>query len=358
MLMEPHRPNEQIAIVDARITEKEDANLKEYQELPIGELTLGDSDLPNRPEFGKNGESVILRANVFELRLEDGRQFFTYRVDVDQRLRDSKHKRRDFLQTILQRLPELKALGPGVVTDYESLLVTSAKIDLGPTNQKTYAIPYYDRGFPEGQVGAGEINFTFTLSLLKPISSADLSRYVESSPATIRESQSANAEVTCALNAVIAGHPNKERGVYHGGQNKFFRYPSDRGSASNYDLQGGLIAVRGYWYHVRFATLRIILNIHGTCNPFYKEINARELMQEFEDLNGKQQNLNGFFHKLRVKTSYTKGPNHTTITKFKTVTGVSSGSADETRFKPNPSLSEASVSITQYFSTGEFAAAV
>ena len=261
---------------------------------------------------------------------------------------------RDFFRTILQRLPELKPIGQGVATDYVSLLVTSAKLDLGPTDKKTYAIPYYNREGSEDKVQAGGTPFRFTLSLMHPFSSADVLRYISFTPYDLCGSPGADGEVIRALNVVVTGHARKDQDIYQGGQNKFFRYPSNRSTASNYDLQGGLIAVRGYFYSVRFATLRVLLNVHGQCNPFYKALNACDLMQEVQDLDDAPQALNDFFHMLRVKTSYTKGPNGTSITKVKTVIGVSPENANSTKFKFRRSHSETTVSVAQYFATGKF----
>ena len=330
--------------------------MEEYLDLCKSQHSLGDPNLPNRPGFAQNGNSALLRANHFELRLADGQQIFPYKADVDQRLHKSKRQLRDFFRTILQRLPELKPVGLGVATDYVSLLVTSAKLDLGPTDRKTYAIPYYEREHPEEKVQAGAKPFEFTLTLQKPIASVDFARYTGSDSAVLGGTESANSEILRVLDVIVAGEPNKDQGVYQSGPNTFFRYPNDRISAGNFNLEGGLIAVRGYFYSVRFATLRVLLNVHGQCKPFYKAINAHELMQEFECNGGKLQALNDFFRMLRVTTSYTKGPNGSSITKHKTVMGLSQEDADNTKFKMTRHQSEVTVSVTQYFDTGEPAA--
>ena len=204
---------------------------------------------------------------------------------------------------------------------------------------------------------AGNPPFRFTLTLLQPISLVDLPSYVGSNPSVLSAGQSTDSETIRALNIIIAAHPSKDQGVYQGGQNKYFRYPSDPRSFSNYDLLGGLIAVRGYFYSIRFATLRVLLNVHGQCNPFYKAINACELMQEFENLSEKPHALMDFFRMARVMTSYTKGPNNTFVTKVKTIVGLSVGNADNTKFNLTRVQSKVTVSVAQYFKSGEFAAA-
>lgn len=350
------RPPGPKAKINAGITLKENADLQENQNPSIDQHSLEDTNLPNRPAFAKIGVSVDLRANLFEISLSDSQQLFPYKAEFDQRLQDNKRQTGWFFQTILQELPELKSMGDGVATDYASLLVTSAKIDLGPTNRKTFTMGYYKRGGQGDPVRAGAKPFEFTLSSLPPITSADLSRYVGSSPAILGESESTDSEVIRTLNVIIAGHPNKDPGVYQGGQGRLFRYPT-RSEASSFDLQGGLIAVRGYFYSVRFATLRVLLNVHGQCNPFYKVGDARALMQEFKDLVGEKAGaLEGFFHLLKVRTSYMKA-NGKPITNFRTVVGLSAGNANDTKFKQTGRQPEATISVAQYFSSRKFGAA-
>ena len=250
-------------MVDAEVTKMEDALMKEFHELLKSDLFFQKTDLPHRPDYGKTGVPVILRANHFDVHLDETRQLFLYNADVDQHLRDSKLKLRCFLQTILQRLPELqpKNTGPGVgvASDYISLVVTSKKIELGPTDEKTYSIPYYDReGSPVKAVGQG---FTFTLSFLQPISFTDLLRHVKSSPAVSSQNESADGTMKRALNAIITDHPSRSQGVYLGAPNTFFQYSNE--NFSDFDLLGGLVAVRGYCYSTQFGTGRIRLNIHG-----------------------------------------------------------------------------------------------
>lgn len=80
-----------------------------------------------------------------------------------------------------------------------------------------------------------------------------------------------------ALNIIMANHPNRQDGVFQSGQNRFFRYP-DADLYPSLDLQGGLIAVRGYYSSVRCATSRILLNLNAQCSPFYKAVNLVGLM--------------------------------------------------------------------------------
>ena len=164
----------------------------------------------------------------------------------------------------------------------------------------------------------------------------------------------------------MASHPNKDPDIYQGGQNKFFRYPSPD-EFSNYDLEAGLIAVRGYYSSVRFSTERILLNLNSQCTPFYKVMNARELVQEFLQSRPRDWSaaLESFLWKLRVKTSYMRASDGTPIDKDWSIIGfahkktkfgmndkIELRNATEINFKLEEK--KATISVKEYFLTGEF----
>lgn len=300
-------------------------------------------------------------------------RLFTYEVVIDDRLGNSR-KCQLFMKSALRQLPELRALGSGVATDYASFIVASAKIDLGPSDHKTFTLEYYDTEIPEGRVKAPHGKaFKLQMSLIRPLSYSDVSSFMGPDATSSNGSDTADTEAVRALNVIMASHPNKDPNVYQAGQNKFFRYPS-HDAFSNYDLGGGLIAVRGYYSSVRFSTSRILLNLNSQCTPFYKSENARELVQEFQkSAPGGWPALESFLWMLRVKTSYTKAPDGTPIPKVRSVVGISlkrvqaSGTdktvrkdefdlsnANETRFKLRSPQPEATVSVKEFFLAGEF----
>ena len=370
-----YRQPGQAAVADASITRKENANLKEYHEAIRSQTSVDGFDLPLRPAYGDKGLPITLLANYLQVAMIDTQQLFTYEAVLDKRLHN-KRQRRQFIETALKSVRELKDLGDGIATDYASLMVTSTKISLGPSETKTFVIEYYDTEFPEGRVLAKGIPFQLDLSLAGTISSADLSRYIMSgtadSSATV-DSEPADTKAVQTLNIVMQSHPNKEIGVYQGGRAKFFYYPTDPDIFNNFDLLGGLIAVRGYYSSVRFSTSRTLLNLNGQCSPFYKSINVRELMQMFQKMTpGNWQALEYFLKRLRVKTSYMKRSDGSPIQKVKTVNGFSHkmeqdpvtkkprgnanfncGNAIEIKFKRAGRPLEGPVSVRDYFQTGE-----
>ena len=298
-------------------------------------------------------------------------RLFTYEIVIDDRLKVSR-KRKHFMESAFRQLPELRALGSGVATDYSSLIVASAKVDLGPNDHKTFTLEYYDTEIPECRVTAHGESFKLQMSLIGPLSSSDLSRFMGPDPSSSNHSETVDTEAVRAMNIIMAGHRNKDPNIYQGGRNKFFRYPS-QDAFRNYDLGGGLIAVRGYYSSVRFSTSRMLLNLNSQCTAFYKSGNARDLVQEFQTLTpGDSLALENFLFKLRVKTSYMKAPDGTPISKVKTIVGLSLkrvqdigtdnaggkaefdlGTAIETRFKLQGYQPEKSMSVKEYFLTGE-----
>lgn len=262
-----------------------------------------------------------------------------------------------------------------MATDYASLIVASAKVDLGRNDHRTFTLASYDTELPGSRVTAPPGNhFKLQMSHIGVLSSADLLRFMGPDLTNSNYSDTADIEAVRALNIVMASHPNKDPSVYQGGQNKFFRYPSQN-MFSNYDLGAGLIAVRGYYSSVRFSTSRTLLNLNSQCSPFYKAMNARDLVQEFQSSvsAGDWSALGKFLWMLRVKTSYMRAPDGTQNLKVKTVVGFSHkkvqasgnnqaggldefnhGNANEITFELKGHQPEVTVSVKEYFLTGRF----
>lgn len=304
--------------------------------------------------------------------MNSDQHLFTYEIVVDERL-TVKRKRQHFIESLFTQIPELRALGPGVATDYASLIVTSARVNLGRDDQGTFTLGSYSTELPGVSVTAPPGKpFKLEMSVIGTLSSSDLSRFMGPDLTNSNHSDTADMEAVRALNVIMASHPNKDPDVYQGGQNKFFRYPS-QDTFSNYDLEAGLIAVRGYYSSVRFSTSRILLNLNSQCTPFYKVMTAQELVQEFLASGPHDWSavLKRFLYKLRVETSYMRAPDAARIRKswsvidfaHKTVqiskidqavakTKIELRNANEIKFKLHDQ--EATVSVKAYFLTSEF----
>ena len=297
---------------------------------------------------------------------------FTYSIVIDERL-GSRRKRQHFMETALRQLQGLKALGSGVATDYAGLIVTCAKVDLGSSDHSTFTLEFYDTEFPEGRVTAPSGSpFKLQMSLVGTLSSSDLGKFMGLDLTGSAHSGMVINEAVHALNIIMAAHPNNTPDVYQSGQNKFFRYPSPE-SFSSYNLGGGLIAVRGYFSSVRFSTSRMLLNLNSRCTPFYRTMNVRELVHEFQkSAPGNWPALEEYLRNLRVKTSYMTAPGGKSVSKVRSVIGFSHkrplagvgnkrlgnadfdhGNANEITFKLK-GQSEKMVSVKQYFLARQF----
>lgn len=320
--------------------------------------------MPNRPSYGDQGKKVILRTNNMEVTMNSEQQLFMYKFVIDGGI-SSRRKRQQILESALRQLQELRTLGPGVATDYSSLLITSTKLDLDSDDHKTITLDYDDTGTAEGRETAPYDNpVKLQISLISVLSSSDFLPFTDPSLVNFTHSDTTDTMGVCALNIILTSHPNKDAGVYRVGQNKFFRYPS-QDIFNNYDLGGGLIAVRGYYCSTRFSTSRILLNLNAQCAPFYKTINVRELVQEFQHSTpGDWPALQHFLWQLQVETSYMKAADGTPRIWTRRIVGFSHkkmqsgefnhGDANEIKFKLKGRQPETIVSVKDYFFEREF----
>lgn len=299
-----------------------------------------------------------------EVTMNSEQQLFMYKFVIDGGI-SSRRKRQQILESALRQLQELRTLGPGVATDYSSLLITSTKLDLDSDDHKTITLDYDDTGTAEGRETAPYDNpVKLQISLISVLSSSDFLPFTDPSLVNFTHSDTTDTMGVCALNIILTSHPNKDAGVYRVGQNKFFRYPS-QDIFNNYDLGGGLIAVRGYYCSTRFSTSRILLNLNAQCTPFYKTINVRELVQEFQHSTpGDWPALQHFLWQLQVETSYMKAADGTPRIWTRRIVGFSHkkmqsgefnhGDANEIKFKLKGRQPETIVSVKDYFFEREF----
>lgn len=305
--------------------------------------------------------------------MDSERQLFMYEIVIDDRI-TSRYKRQHFMDSALRQLQELRTLGPVVATDYSSLLVAPTKMDLNSSDHTTFTLEFYDIGTVEDRVAAPHGKpFKLHVSLIGILSSSDFLPFTDPGLANFKHSDATGTKGVHALNIILASHPNKDKDVYRVGQNKFFRYPS-QDTFSNYDLGGGLIAVRGYYCSARFSTSRILLNLDAQCTPFYKTMNVRELVQDFQQSTpGDWPALQHFLWRLQVKTSYMKAADGTPRIWTRRIVGFSHkkvqpggcdkangmtefnhGDASEIKFKLKERQAETLVSVKDYFLKREF----
>ena len=161
------------------MTRKENANLKAYQELRLGQLPLNELSIPNRPSYGDKSARVTLWTNNLEVSMNRDRQIFTYEIVIDNRL-VTRRKRQYFIVTALRQIPELRAPGSGVATDYASIIFASVSLDRGRSSHETFTLENYATEIPVGRVRAPAGNRSkLQISLTGSLSASDFLRFTD-----------------------------------------------------------------------------------------------------------------------------------------------------------------------------------
>ena len=206
----------------------------------------------------------------------------------------------------------------GLATDYANIILTSKPLNLGPNGIKIFELVYRD--VEDLIARSNATKYTFTISSAGSVPTQELLRYLASTT-TDPSDFAGKADAVQALNIIVARTPNFNADVFQSGQNKFYRYPRNEGEYL--DLEGGLIAVRGYYSSVRTSTLRTLLNINAQTSLFYPAYNMVKLMEKFGVYEYQWLDLERFIAKLRVKTEYLKDKNGEIEAQVKTVVGFS-----------------------------------
>lgn len=296
--------------------------------LSLDALSLADFKLPLRPDYGTIGKVIHLRTNYFAMVIDPKKSIYKYTVTIKAERKKRKgdgmeqeepkpgRKQRQAF-TILFEEPEFRILHPGLATDYANTILTSTPVKLGPTKSKVFNIVYRDVEDRVARPNATRYSFTITEAGTVP--TQELLRYLASTT-TDPGDFAGKADAVQALNIIVARTPNLDPQVFQSGQNKFYRYPTDR--KDYLDLSGGLIAVRGYYSSVRTATARTLLNLNAQTSPFYPACGMVQLLQDF-GITRWWLDIEKFIQKLRVKTQYLKDEKKQIEVRVKTVQGFS-----------------------------------
>ncbi len=303
--------------------------MKENNDLSLSMLSLADFQLPLRPSHGVKGKGIHLRTNYFEMTIDLSKKLFKYTLTLTAKYKDPtkgtnevkqpalpperSRKRRQALALLFQHR-DFRSVGHGVATDYASTIITSEELLLDKDGTKDYIVVY--RETEDREPASNPIVYTFQLSYAGLVPTADLLRYLASTPEDPSDFAGKDDAIQ-AFNIIVTRTPNFNPGVFQSGNKKFFHYPAN--PATYDELGGGLIAVRGYYSSVRTSTLRTLLNVNTQTSPFYPAIDVVKLIKQHggADWLG----LESFIHLLRVKTKYMKHQDGTEAIKVKTILG-------------------------------------
>lgn len=334
-----------ITAVSAQDVEKQENKVVASNQ-GISSLSLSDFKLPLRPGYGDRGRPIVLSANYFHLLPDPNLKLYKYNFTVSPRNQKQRIPQRIFAHFL--KSPIISACAPGVVIDYNSLMVTSKPIDLGPSGSSTVQFIYQDELEKEPRPGATHYKFTLTHEGYVEI--PELLEYLGSTSTDLTANFEKTNTIT-ALNAIIARTPNITPTTFTRGQNRFFPFPNENSSGACLNLGGGLIAVRGYYASVRTSTLRVLVNVHTQTSAFYAEMNVFDLMTTSNLRDPERVEL--FLQKLRVMTSYLKNKDGTVAYKVKSIKKLHPEFLTARQLKIKCSDLDRQVTVEEYFERSE-----
>ena len=324
--------------------------------------------IPGRRGYGTKGKPIVLRTNYLELSAgEKDVPLYKYDVSITQDL--SKPKKRRLLEEIvkLDKFNDKK-----FATDYANIIVTTEPVDLESTEGwvKKVTLPPADgnggdtgddQQVPEFVQEARRRNLVeFRVKYGGSRSLQELFNYLRSTSAGA--DYAGRADLIQMLNIILSKTPQESARVAKVGQNKFYPFHGHVG-LENYQLGGGLEALRGYYSSVRPAINRLLVNLNVTSGAFYRPLPLGQLMEE-SGINISEQ-LESFLRHLKVKAVYKKdGKEEAEMTKTKTIVGFAKpdppevrvkrfGNANEVKFTFNDTSGatprQREVTVAQYF---------
>jgi hypothetical protein len=310
----------------------------------------------------------VLWTNYFDLKgIKPNLTLYRYTVSVQGENELPKPKKKRLIQLLLQREP-FASLTPA--SDWAQVLITIKKAKLEGQRQ-SFKIEWYPAdGEPlpaqvadePAQRAAARKRNTFTLLVDEPttISISELMKDLSTGSTTYP----LKLEAIQALNIIMAYGPSTDMNITTANQNRFYPFQKHP-QFVNYNLGGGLEALRGYFSSVRTSVNRILVNVNVATGAFYKAGPLLDMLKELSPGGPPQsqadwRRLDAFVRKLRFETNYLpetgndgkrkKGKDGRPMTKRKvhTITGLSPFNASATTVKFT--MNGKQVTVAQHFS--------
>lgn len=260
---------------------------------PMTNLSTTDSTMPLRPGYGTLGRRTEVFANYFKVNAPKDLTLTRYNIEVsakldgDEKPADSKaptgRKLKRIFQIILQR-PEFA----GVATEWKSMII--AKKSLGFPDGHEFEISYSEEGHDEPLENAKK----YIIRVVSPLSFSVSDFINHLSSINVNSAFVHSLETIQVLNAVFGHFPQSHDGVVSVGQNRHFASKPDGIGFHSWDLDGGLVSLRGYFQSVRPATGGLILNVNAVHGVFFEPLRLDYLFAKLGPNNKK-----GLADKLR-----------------------------------------------------------
>ncbi|OQE42916.1 hypothetical protein PENCOP_c003G05851 [Penicillium coprophilum] len=254
--------------------------------------------LAQRPGYGTQGRSIVLRANFFPIDFKPGIRFYSYRLKIEPPAK--KGQQNFILENMLRNYPLFKKIG--VATDGATEIVTAQSL---PEDRPPYIC---SMGNGNGHGSGSSANYTgpwqTTLNFDSSYSPAEMLAAIEDvNQRELIQNEAASLRV---LNILMSAYPFKDPGVciIGKGRNKFFWMDRRKQSVV---IKGGAEAARGFYSSVRVCAGRIMLNLNVNHGAFYAPFSLAKLLQEFTPIEGKNGDvLNRWLRGLRIYVTHLK----------------------------------------------------
>jgi eukaryotic translation initiation factor 2C len=269
---------------------------------------------PPRPAYGTQGRQIILWANYFDMIPSKDLVLYRYHVDVTPEAKGRK------LRRIFQLLLEDPRL-IGAVTDFKAHLISRTEMpDVEAEVQ--YRAELEDEPMEGGRAYRVKVSKTGALAV------GDLLGLLRSAQAQNPDlSSDKTAQLLQSLNILLGHSPqSKPDQITTIAGNKHYSFTAGR---EEFELGGGLNALRGYFRSVRLATGRMLVNVNISHAVFFRPGPLRELILSFFNSIGGENwyQAERFLKKVRVKTTHLppkKNKAGQEIPRVKTIIGLAS----------------------------------
>ncbi|KAK2802442.1 hypothetical protein FQN51_004505 [Onygenales sp. PD_10] len=299
-----------VPVPDHTVTSIENAVERSIKELRTpGTVQRPELDrLPLRPEFGTQGNKVVLYANYFGLGVKEGLSLYRYSIEV---LPDSDRKtpagggqqRTGPVGMKLKRIIELlidqvfDKHRDEIATDYKATLISSVDLEVNDTDKMVI----YST---EDETVSHTVKlFKVRVRLTRRLEVGDLLDYLSSTNGS--DMFLAKEEVIQALNIVIGHYPKTKMDICNIGANNHFLL--DENDIEKTSLRGGLEALRGFFISVRAATARMLINVQVKNTACYQDGRLVDVINQWLKHNNQNMlKLSSFLKGVRVSTTHFK----------------------------------------------------
>ncbi|KAG8714786.1 hypothetical protein FRC09_017242 [Ceratobasidium sp. 395] len=310
------------ATIDPRPTNRTDDDLiASFQN-----LTVEESDLPRRPDFGKAGQEIKLRTNYFPVEYGNA-TIYDYEIIIQPQTtvvgRIIKRLLRLFMTS-----PEFAPYAASASHDGMTRLVSLRRIPVtGAAQVFSLVVTFLENGPNEIA-----IDFLISLKLTVEHATSEMTKYLGGATGY----GSFNPQpMLSAFNILLAKYPS-QHGVMVGRNKWFFPAP---GQAS--PLGTGLEAYRGYYSSVRPSFQQLMVNVNVATTAFYCTGNLADLFLRFGQQRARE--ISAFVRNLRIEMG------HTGVRQRKLIRGVKLDTSARQYMFPCDEFGNEMMSLEAYF---------